>query len=170
LDNFKLLGTFDPQLILKEAETNPLWNWLTLRSYAGHTDDIILRYQSVETSRKISDFFDSLICVDYFSQALCPAALTLINTAIQRPIGRIVLARMNPGNKIPQHTDEGAYSDATDRIHFVLSTNPAVEFYSGGEQQHMAAGEIWWFNNHMPHRVENMGTTPRIHLIVDTFK
>ena len=84
-----------------------------------------------------------------------------------RKMGRVVLAKLKPYGRIEPHIDEGGYCAAFDRIHCVLTTNPNVVFSSGGELQHLRAGEIWQLNNKNTHGVTNAGGTERVHLIVD---
>ena len=168
MNNFRLIGTFDYQPILGEVANSPFWNWLNFRKVAGHSDDIILRYQSIEGLKPISSIMTDFQCVDYMVQALFPKTMQLVRETFDRPIGRIVFARMSANSQIPLHTDEGLYSECTNRHHFVVSTNRGVWFTSGEERHQMERGSIYWFNNHVPHTVENAGTTARIHLIVDT--
>jgi hypothetical protein len=171
MNNFRHTGTFDYQPILSEIVANPAWNWLNLRSYAGHTRDIILRYQSVETNKTIKDFYTNPLCVDYFVQSYFPKTMQLIRNHVgDKSIGRIVIAELTPGQQVAPHIDEGFYSDNTDRHHFVVSTNVECVMMSGNEHQHMPRGTIWWFNNHVTHSADNKGTTTRIHVIVDTYK
>lgn len=170
INNFKKIGEFDYHRVLNELGNKPLWNWLNLRKLANHGDDIILRYQPVQGVMHPMTIMSSLECVDYFTQSLFPKTMELVNQTFEQPIGRVVFARLNPGDKISEHTDEGQYSESTDRFHFVLTTNPEVIMSSGNETHHIDPGEIWWFNNHIDHSVVNNGTTSRIHLIVDTLK
>lgn len=170
MNNFRKVGTFDYQPIFNEVANTPLWNWLNLRKLAGHSDDIILRYQILHGRRPIRELMSDMRCVDYIVQEMFPKTMALIEQTFDRPIGRVVFAKLPPNTKIQPHIDEGTYSENTDRHHFVVTTNPDVIFHSGDEQFHMPRGEIYWFNNHVTHSVENMGTTNRIHLIVDTLK
>jgi hypothetical protein len=169
MKNFKHIGQFDYQPILAEVATSPLWNWLNFRKVAGHEDDLILRYQSIEGHRPIQSIMTDLRCVDYIVAGLFPKTMSLIKSTFKDPIGRIVFARLPAGAKIAEHTDEGLYSETTNRHHFVVTTNSDVWFQSGDERHQMQRGNIYWFNNHIPHKVENLGDTPRIHLIVDTY-
>jgi hypothetical protein len=169
--HFKQLGQFDYKPILNEIVNAPLWNWLALRSYAGHTDDIVLRYQSVVGLKQPQDFFSDLECVDYFTQTLFPNTMQQIHrTFADKQLGRIVIAKLAPGQEIKPHTDEGLYSDSTDRYHMAVVTNPECIITSGGFNQQIGRGEIWWINNHQTHSAHNHGTTNRIHIIVDTYK
>jgi len=96
--------------------------------------------------------------------------MALVQAVFNRPLGRIVIAKLKPSESIQPHVDEGYYSNNTDRYHLVVATNPEVQMTSGDETLHMKRGEIWWFNNHITHSVTNAGTTNRLHIIVDTLK
>lgn len=39
--------------------------------------------------------------------------------------------------------------------------------YCGGEKRNLPVGSIYEFHNNLPHWVENKGTTPRIHFVLD---
>lgn len=84
-------------------------------------------------------------------------------------IGRICLAKLQPGGRIPPHTDEGPYIERFPyRFHCTITSNAACWFECGGERVRMAAGELWWFNQKVKHQVLNQGNTDRIHLLFDT--
>jgi Aspartyl/Asparaginyl beta-hydroxylase len=167
----QLIGTFGYQPILNELANANLWNWLNLRKQAGHGEDIILRYQRVEGLNSPKHFFDTIECVDYFTQCFFPKTMDIIKYKFKdKKLGRIVFAKLKPGEEVKEHTDEGRYSENTDRYHLVVVTNPEAIMTTGNFNQHMGRGEIWWFNNHIPHSARNLGTTNRIHLIVDTIK
>jgi hypothetical protein len=42
-----------------------------------------------------------------------------------------------------------------------------VEFYLDGELLPMEPGECWYLNLDLPHRVQNLGSSDRLHLVVD---
>jgi hypothetical protein len=48
-----------------------------------------------------------------------------------------------------------------------VSTEAGVEFYLDGELMPMEPGECWYLNLDLPHRVQNLGTQDRVHLVVD---
>ena len=54
------------------------------------------------------------------------------------------------------------------RMHIPVITWPEVRFYCGDEDVHMAAGEVWLFDNWRRHRVENPTDHARVHLVADT--
>ena len=175
MTNFKLIKTFDPAPILQEIEKAKCWNWLNLRRSDGlnhkAVDDIVLRFNPVQSMYTYEDFFNELGCVDYFTQMYLPQTMELVRDfAEDKVIGRVVVAKLKEVAIIAGHIDEGNYAKWHDRYHFVITTNPEVNFYCGDEQQHMAVGEIWWFDNKVEHSVVNLGNTSRIHIVVDIRK
>lgn len=83
-------------------------------------------------------------------------------------IGRSRLMRLTPRASVSRHTDGHYFWRNHLRIHVPVLTGPAVAFYCGEEEVHMAAGEAWTFDNWQPHSVENRSDQPRIHLVIDT--
>ena len=175
MKNFKLIKTFDVAPILKEIEKTTLWNWMNLRRAEGlnhkSVDDIVLRFNPVQSMFTYADFFNELGCVDYFTQMYLPQTMQLVREfAEDKIIGRVVVAKLKEAAIIAQHVDEGDYAKWHDRYHFVITTNPAVNFFCGDEKQHMAVGEIWWFDNKTEHSVVNLGNSSRIHIVADIRK
>lgn len=83
-------------------------------------------------------------------------------------LGRVMIANLKPGGRITPHSDQGQYAEYFDRVHFCLSADsPGNYFHCGGETVEMAPGELWWFDHHQEHSVENLTTKDRIHLIMD---
>ena len=76
--------------------------------------------------------------------------------------------RLAPGSVIKEHRDFNlSFEDGELRLHVPVQTNPDVEFILGGQRVVMTAGECWYLNFNLPHRVANCGTTDRIHLVID---
>jgi aspartyl/asparaginyl beta-hydroxylase (cupin superfamily) len=76
-----------------------------------------------------------------------------------------------PGSDIKPHVDyDPSYIT---RYHIPIITNPDVVFgYSlkniDYNYQMTADGSVYFFNSGVKHWVKNLGTEPRLHLIVDT--
>jgi hypothetical protein len=84
------------------------------------------------------------------------------------PVGPVRLLRLSGGGLIREHRDEGlCLEQGLARLHVPILTGDAVEFYLGGELVTMAPGECWYLNFDLPHRVQNLGTTDRVHLVID---
>ena len=173
MKHFKKVGEFNPELIKKELEATPLWNWLNLRRMAyqsqhNYVDDIVLRFQPVQGKFIMSDFMDSEEMADYFVQNYLPYTMNFINTLTNgKKIGRIVIAKLKAGGIIGDHIDEGDYHKNYLRYHLVIDTNDKVIFTCEDEKQFMPQGTIWWFNNQVTHNVKNEGNTDRTHIVLD---
>lgn len=76
--------------------------------------------------------------------------------------------RLGPGDKILEHRDHKlSFEDGVARIHIPVKTSPDVEFYLDGQPVRMDAGEAWYLNFNLKHRVENNGSEERVHLVLD---
>lgn len=81
---------------------------------------------------------------------------------------------INSGKSIKPHIDNGDgldghhwYLGSSKRLHVPLVTNQEAIMYCGGEKRNLPVGSIYEFHNNLPHWVENKGTTPRIHFVLD---
>jgi len=88
--------------------------------------------------------------------------------AIPAKKGSVRLMRLNPNSLIKEHVDDDlGFSGGSVRLHIPLSTNEQTMFYTGECAVNMECGTLWYIDASQPHRVENLGTTPRIHLVID---
>jgi hypothetical protein len=79
-----------------------------------------------------------------------------------------MLTRLNPGGLIKPHKDKGPITHKTHRVHLPITTNNRCIFTVGDAAINLKPGDIWIIDNtDQYHSVENLGTSPRIHLIVD---
>jgi hypothetical protein len=99
--------------------------------------------------------------------ARCPAIATALSRLLC-PVGPVRLLRLLPGGQIREHRDHGLRMElGIARLHVPIATGGGVEFYLGGELVTMQPGECWYLNFDLPHRVQNLGATDRVHLVVD---
>lgn len=82
-------------------------------------------------------------------------------------LGRVMLCRLNPGGRIDPHIDEGAYSRAHRRLHFVIGAGPGSLTTVGSQTLHLPPGTVWAFDHQQLHSAHNDDPKPRVHLIVD---
>lgn len=81
---------------------------------------------------------------------------------------RIRLMRLRSGGRILRHSDPmHTVAGNIVRLHVPVVTNPDVRFLVDGRRIPMAAGETWHVDVRFPHEVENLGTTHRVHLVID---
>lgn len=84
------------------------------------------------------------------------------------PMQTVRLLKVSPGSRVLEHKDYNlSLEDNEIRLHLPITTNPEVEFFVDGERVEMQAGECWYINFNLPHRVANLGATSRIHLVMD---
>lgn len=84
------------------------------------------------------------------------------------PLKSVRLLSLASGSFIREHSDHSlGYEDGEVRIHIPIRTNPGVEFYVCGERLLLEEGECYYINVNLPHRVNNRGAAPRVHLVID---
>lgn len=97
----------------------------------------------------------------------CPG-LRQVLAALDAPIGRTRLMRIDGNAEATEHVDVNYYWQLRMRVHIPLVTDPAVRFFCGDKSIHMAPGETWVFDTWRSHNVVNPTPSRRIHLVVDT--
>lgn len=102
-------------------------------------------------------------------------ALTALHTAVwwlvgvgkSVELGNILVTRVKPWDAIGTHTDHGwAVEHFNRKFYIVLQGNARCVNVALDEEVCMRTGEVWEFENRVPHSVENNGGTERISLIV----
>jgi quercetin dioxygenase-like cupin family protein len=84
------------------------------------------------------------------------------------PLQAARLLALEPGAVINEHRDYRLdWEDGEIRVHVPVVTSPDVEFVLDGRHVELAAGEAWYLNLSLPHRVANHSEVTRIHLVVD---
>lgn len=161
------------------ARNEDLWNANRFRTEFPGTphadaDDIIIRFSDTATLDTTTRVMGDTRPVWHPAAAKLPALRPIINALMSQvnayELGRVLIARLRPGGRILPHADnEGDYVHAADiaRYHVVLQGLPGCLFHCGTETVQMRTGEVWWFNAHEVHSVENNSTDDRIHLLVD---
>jgi hypothetical protein len=166
-------------LLLAIRRRPDLWDQNTLRTtHPGtpHTrvSDIWLRFNDLEKFRasgEATDLIDEHESVNYPAYKTLVEARPIVQnlmafTAGER-LGRVLITKLRPGDRIDPHEDGGSHADYYSRFHVVLESHPGVDFRCGDEHVYMAPGEVWWFNNKLEHEVRNNSAGDRIHMIVD---
>jgi Aspartyl/Asparaginyl beta-hydroxylase len=97
----------------------------------------------------------------------CPA-LRAVLAGLPFTIQCARLLRLAPASHIREHSDHGIGLDAGSvRLHVPIVTAPGVEFFVDGVRVPMAAGECWYLDLGLRHRVQNCGARERVHLVID---
>jgi hypothetical protein len=133
------------------------WSVIPLRGPAGATHPIL----QIAPNPGATEF------ADMPALALAPC----VRQALSRfacPLQCVRLMRLTPGSRIKPHSDfDLAFEQGVVRIHVPIITNPGVEFQLGDAPVAMAPGEAWYLRLSEPHSAANLGTTDRVHLVID---
>jgi hypothetical protein len=156
------------------AVHSDLWNENTLRtthelSPHQQTDDIWCLFNA--TPDDPAAVIDDCEVVPYRAWNTIPTLRTLVLDLMRRVegirLGRVLISRVAPGAQIPEHVDQGAPASYYIRYHLALKSEPGVINRSGGEDTCYRMGELWWFDNRVPHSVINNSADDRITLVMD---
>lgn len=169
-DFLKLSIDVDPKLLLEDLnkylnhqfidhfnrkDYRGSWTSISLRSPDGRAENIFA-YDGASTT-----FRDTPL----LSQ--CHYFKSLINS-LKCEKQSIRLLNLKTDSTINEHTDYMlAYEDGFFRLHVPIITNDRVVFYIHNHKLHMNAGDCWYANFSLPHRVVNNGSCDRIHLVID---
>ena len=169
---FRYIGVFPEfQNLLNKVQSFNDLDWIeyegrknTMGQASYHTETIPLKYSpksdgcSAEKHKHYEQFSSDI---------------AKICKIVGESIGQVseissMLTRMNPGGLIKPHKDQGLVHRRTHRIHIPIITNSLCSFTVGGISKNLKPGEIWVIDNtNRVHRVDNNGSTHRIHMIVD---
>jgi hypothetical protein len=95
-------------------------------------------------------------------------ALAAVLAALPCPLKSARLLALDAGGWIREHRDPGvSLGGGEARLHVPILTHEQVYFYVSGTRVPPRAGELWYIDIDRPHRVVNLGTGPRVHLVVD---
>jgi hypothetical protein len=165
----KLPLTFDPAFLQADLQQVAPDEWqahFNSRYYEGDWSGVSLRALGGNAAQLYPDptakeFADTPLL------ARC-ANLREALAAFHCSMQSVRLLKVSPGSRILEHKDHNlSLDDGEIRLHVPITTNPEVEFFVDGEQVAMQAGECWYINFNLPHRVANLGATNRIHLVMD---
>lgn len=179
--NFHRIATNVPVMPLMHALIRhpELWNANKFRTTFPSTphvdvDDIMLRFSDTEKCTTTTHVIGDDKPVWHEASKLLPEAkpivMALMSTVNAYELGRLLITRIPPGGKILRHNDAaGEYVNMGDiaRYHIVINGLPGSLFHCGNETVNMQTGEVWWFNAHEDHAVENNSIDDRVHMLVD---
>lgn len=131
------------------------WSGLALRSIDGNPQHLY------PDPRRTCTYSDTPLL------ARCPAVREVLDTLHCRATS-VRFLKVTPGSRILEHKDyDLGFADGEVRLHVPILTNPEVHFYVNGRRIPLQAGECWYMDFNRLHRVENGGTTDRVHLVMD---
>jgi hypothetical protein len=166
----RLPYTFDPAALRADLEAVGADEWVphfNTQYFEGDWSGVALRSVGGAASQLLPDParrlpYDDTPLLDrcrYFKE---------VTRAFECPLEAVRLLRLGAGSRIREHSDfDLGLRYGTVRVHVPVKTNPAVDFFLGGERVVMAEGETWYLDFSLPHRIENGGASDRVHLVLD---
>ncbi|WP_263385233.1 aspartyl/asparaginyl beta-hydroxylase domain-containing protein [Granulicella arctica] len=148
------IGEFEWCMHFNSRDFEGEWSGVALRSRSARVDDIL-------PAGRAKDFVDTPL------MARCPNLRAVVE-AFSLPLKSVRLLRLHAGSQVKEHRDSDlGLAEGEVRIHVPIVTNERVEFIVGGRQLRLCEGDAWYIDFSQPHRIDNMGTEHRVHLILD---
>lgn len=168
---FALLGiAYDLHAIQKEVrELVSSQSWqphYNLQGYKGEWTVLSLR-SAGGSQNGLAESLNGEGYVNTELMDLCPSVKQLTdNLACEKASVRLL--HLAAGASVGEHKDlELSFENGEARLHFPIFTNPNVEFFIEDKRVYMRAGECWYLNANLSHRLTNSGNFGRIHLVID---
>jgi hypothetical protein len=173
LKNFKLIH---PNIglggVRAELAVNDLaWKISTQRQEVFHvqreTEAIYLRQGIAEPGRRSTDCHGAMdsIGAKYFPRTMNWLRATA--AVLGGELARASIVRLKPRGQVYRHIDDGQYYVNRRRFHLVIHSAGGSPLGCGDENVVMHEGELWEFDNKLPHDAQNPSDEPRVHLIFD---
>jgi quercetin dioxygenase-like cupin family protein len=170
LSCLKLPLTFDPRGLQDDLNRISSDEWVrhfNERYYEGEWSGVALRSAQGSSGQLYSDPGKEESFTDTPVLARCPSFQRVLAT-FECPVKSARLLKLGPGARIIEHRDYNlSLDDGEVRLHVAITTSPLVDFYLNGERVVMNAGECWYINANLPHKVENRSDSARVHLVID---
>lgn len=140
---------------------------LNKSQYSGNWDVLALRSPGGNAKRIAADLLNEREFANTPLMENFPSVEKFLEN-FHCPIMSVRFLNLKAGAIIKNHRDYDLYFEKGEaRIHVPVFTNPQVEFYIDEERIEMKEGECWYINANKLHRVSNLGSADRIHLVID---
>lgn len=170
IDRYKLALTFPPSSLQADLAKIASGEWtihFNKGYYEGDWSGIVLRGASGRSDTLYTGAGSETLFVNMPILDRCECFQEVI-AAFECPVKSARLLRLSAGSVVREHRDyDLGYEAGEIRLHVPILTNPRVEFYLRNRRVLLGEGEVWYLDLGLPHRVANLGTTPRIHLVLD---
>jgi hypothetical protein len=171
-DRVRLPLSFDPYLLVRDCAAigrEPWTRHFVTQNYDGDWSVVALRAPKGATHPVMMIYSDPAATefVDTPLLAFTPYVRDVL-AALRCPLNAVRLMRLAPGSHIKPHRDHDLdAASGIARIHVPVSTNPQVEFLLNGTRVDMEPGSAWYLRLRDEHSVANLGTSDRVHLVID---
>lgn len=134
------------------------WSTIPLRSFMGNLD----AHFSAPVSQSGQNYYQDTPLMQH-----CPYVQEVLNY-FQCEKTAVRLMNLAAGAVIKEHRDDALNLESGEaRLHIPVQTNSQVEFYVEDDRVQLLEGDCWYLNLSLRHRVSNLGSTDRIHLVID---
>lgn len=166
----------DTMPILLELQRHPdLWEVNNHReTYPGtphgDTQSVWVRYRAANEIEGLESFQEEHRNVFWPAWQALPSLRPLVFGLMAKvaavELGSILITRLRPGGEVKRHSDAGSWAPCfyNCKCHVTLAGTSLSECDS--ETVRMIAGDVWTFDNLLPHAVSNDGDTDRLVAIV----
>lgn len=169
-DRVRLPLSFDAPALAAEALALGAEDWVPHFNrgiYEGEWGGVALRSVGGVATQLYPDPAAQVPFADTETLDRCPEYRRALDQ-FRCPLLAARLLALAPGAVINEHRDYRlGWSDGEIRIHVAVVTSPDVEFVLDGRRVELAAGEPWYLDLNLPHRVANRSAVNRIHLVID---
>lgn len=175
----KLAEGWDVSAINAEIAAHPeLWDSVNYRKVGANTphsrmSDIWVRYNDIRPFQERDDYRglnDPHIPIWYpaweMLPSLQPVVFRLMKMVRGEMIGAVLITRIPDGEGIDRHTDASWHVDYFSKFYVSLRAAQGARFHVDGEFIEPEVGDVYRFDNKMPHWVTNESGQDRVTLIV----
>lgn len=147
-------------------------NEFEVSPHVGMTD-IWIRYNDVTPFIQSGDYttmndeHDPIWYPSYYAlPQIRPLLFDLMRIVEGERLGGIFITKLSPGARIEKHIDSGWHAGYYDKYYIPIQNAKGATFNFEDGYIEPNLGDVWWFNNSVPHWVENNSDEDRISLIV----
>lgn len=170
ISSFKLPFTFDPEALRSDLARISPNEWVAhfnREYFEGEWSGVALRSSSGEPSQLYSRTAPGISFADTPTLQRCTYVREIL-AIFQCTLQSVRFLKLAPGSRIKEHRDNDlGLKDGQMRFHIPILTNPDVQFFLDAHRLELKAGECWYLNLSLPHWIENLGATDRVHLVID---
>ena len=168
--SYKLSLDFDPQQLRSDLQLVMAEDWVphfNTAYFEGEWSGIALRSTEGAPGNLYPGPINAEPAVDTPVLARCPQIRAALNS-LKCPVRSARLLKLGPGARIKEHRDYHLGTDVGEiRLHIPIATDPGVDFFLDNQRIEMKAGECWYLDFTLPHRVYNGSSIDRVHLVID---
>ena len=174
--HFKIADDFDVQPLRESLGKHPelfgqhLQRAQMYLSPHSAMKDIWVRYNDIAKYTDLSTFNDEHDSVWYPAaqdipevKALCYRLMALVKG---ERLGGVLITKVPPGGRIEPHTDAGWHAEYYSKFYIPIQNEEGASFGFADGVIRPKLGEVWCFDNSVPHWVTNDSDQDRLSLIV----